>query len=99
MLDGKKSAGVDPSFRELIVSPPGVRAGVQAWPDRQCLVSATMPAFAAISALAALSRPISALGTNGATFWRVTTAATSGIADELGGTLLFCLVRNFIDSR
>jgi len=30
MLDGKKSAGVDPNFRELIVSPPGVRAGVQA---------------------------------------------------------------------
>jgi len=32
-------------------------------------------------------------------FGRGTTAATSGIADELGGTLLFCLVLNFIDSR
>jgi hypothetical protein len=91
-----------------------------------------MPAFAAIDALAAPSPPISAPGSNGATFpaWggafsaqinnanvfarrdivgsslgtlrartRGAAAATSGIADELDGTLLFCLVHNSIDPR
>lgn len=59
---------VDPNLREVVVGPRGMLPGIQACLDQQCLVSAVTLVFAAIDALAALTRPINQRETDGATF-------------------------------
>lgn len=59
---------VDPKLREVVVGPRGMLPGIQACLDQQCLVSAVTLVFAAIDALAALTRPINQPETDGATF-------------------------------
>jgi len=59
---------VDPNLREVVAGPRGMLTGIQACLDQQCLVSAVTLVFAAIDALAALTRPINQAETDGATF-------------------------------
>lgn len=59
---------VDPKLQEVAFGPRGMLRGIQACLDQQCLVSAMTLMFAAIDALAALTRPINQPETDGATF-------------------------------
>lgn len=59
---------VEPKLQEVIVGPRGMLPGIEACLERECLVSAVTLIFAAIDALAALTRPVGQLETDGDTF-------------------------------
>lgn len=59
---------VDAKLEEVITGKRGMLVGIEACMQRQCLVSAVTLMFAAIDALAALTRPVTQVETDGEIF-------------------------------